>query len=346
MFSCLYKKVNINKDSKLSIISCHKQNNLIAIGGADGFLKIVQIDLNKSKGDSNANPITFTQNLVCHTKKISCLRWNDYYDKLTTCDEDGVIVVWRQNEKAQWDTEMINNREISSVTDIKWSKQGTHLCFIYDDGHGIVGTVEGSRCWGNDIREKLYKLEWSPDASCILFAAMNHNIIIFSTSGYQVGEMEIDAALKSTKISSISWWANSFSENFNSTLEKHMMIAFSNGTIMLYDDYQDTKPLKFVTEFSEITQAEWNQTGEIIAVSGILQEGAERRDAIIFYSAQGEVQKILRVPTPISEFTWDAQGTKLAIASENVILFALVKQKYKWTYFADTLVYCFMQETE
>ena len=125
-----------------------------------------------------------------------------------------------------------------------------------------------------------------------------------------------------------------------------MMISFSNGIIMLYDDYQDTKPLKFVTDFSEITQAEWNQTGEIIAVSGILQEGTERRDSIIFYSAQGEVQKILRVPTPISEFTWDAQGTKLAIATENVILFALVKQKYKWTYFADTLVYCFMQETE
>lgn len=347
MFSCLYKKVNIHNNTKLNKISNNKQTNMIGLGGGDGFVKIVQIDLNKSKGgEGQANPLTFAQNLVCHTKKITSLRWNDYYEKLTTCDDEGVIVVWKQNEKGQWETEMINNRELSSVTDIRWSKQGTYLCFIYDDGHAIVGTVDGNRCWGNDIRDKLYRIEWSPDASCLLFAALDYNIIIFSTSGYQVGEMEMDPVLKSVKIANISWWTNSFSENQNSTLEKHLMIAYTNGVILLYDDYQDMKPFRFETEFSEISQAEWNQTGDMIAVSGMIPEGGERRDYVIFYSAIGEVLKILRVPTPISDFSWDAQSTKLAIATENVILFALVKQKYKWTYFSYTLVYCFMQEAE
>jgi len=346
MFSCLFKKVTIHNSSKLNKISCNKQNNNIGIGGGEGFVKIVQIDLNKSKGEGATNPLTFAQNLSCHSKKIISLRWNDFFDKLTTCDEEGVIVVWKKNDKNQWDTEMINNRELSFVTDIKWCKQGNYLCFVYDDGHAIVGTVEGNRCWGNDVREKLYKIEWSPDSTCILFAAVNYNIIIFSKSGYQVGEMEIEAALKSVKIANLSWWTNTFSENQNSTLEKHLMIAFSNGVILFYDDYQDTKPFKLVTDFSEICNAEWNQMGDVIAVSGILMEGAERKDAIIFYSSQGEMFKILRVPSMISDFTWDAQGTKLAIATESVILFALVKQRYKWTYFSETLVYCFMQETE
>ena len=88
----------------------------------------------------------------------------------------------------RWETEMINNREQSEVTDIKWSKQGEYLCFIYEDGYAIVGTVEGSRSWGNDIRNSLYLLEWSPDGSKILLVSHQSNIIILSNTCLQLGE--------------------------------------------------------------------------------------------------------------------------------------------------------------
>jgi WD repeat-containing protein 35 len=291
--------------------------------------------------------LTFTQNLVCHKKKILVIEWNDYHDKLTTCDEEGVIIVWKFSEKGIWETEMINNREVSWVTDLKWSKQGQMLCFVYEDGHAIVGTVEGSRCWGNDIKEKLYLLEWSPDGSFILFACQFSNIIVFSSSGYQLGEMEIEPILRNIKIVTLSWWTNSFSENQASTLEKHLMAAFTNGMILLYNDYEDTKPFKFVTEFTEIIKAEWNPAGDLIAVCGFINEGGERRDSINLYSIEGELLKVLRMPNnSITSFAWDSNGTKLAITTEGLILFALVKQKFKWTYFSDTLVYSFMQESE
>lgn len=347
MFCCLFKKVTVHNSAKLNRISCNNRNNFLGIGGSEGFVKVVQIDLIKKSTDGSNNPLTFSQNLMCHKKKVIVLVWNDIHNKLSTCDEEGVIVVWKFTEKGVWETEMINNREVSFVTDLKWSKQGSHLCFIYDDGHAIVGTVEGARCWGNDIKDKLYLIEWSPDASCILFAVENFNIIVFSSSGYQIGEMEIDPAIRPNRIVTLSWWTNPISENISATLDKHLMVVFKNGLIFLYDDYQDTKPFQFSTHFSEVTQAQWSPNGEIIAVAGSITESGDRRDSVNFYSVEGEFLKMIKIPgNIITSLCWDSIGTKMAITTESIILFALVKQKFKWTYFSDTLVYSFMQESE
>lgn len=348
MFCCLFKKVTVHNSAKLTRVACNRNNQFLGIGGSDGFVKVVQIDLNKKSSEgTNTNPLSFSQNLVCHKKKVILVCWNDNYEKFTTSDEEGVIIVWKFTEKGQWETEMINNREISHVTDLKWSKQGNYLCFIYEDGHAIVGTVEGSRCWGNDIKDNLYLMEWSPDSSILLFASTNSNLIVFSSSGYQIGEMEIEPMLKSVKIVSISWWTNPISENQSVTMDKHLMIAFTNGIIMLFNDYQDTKPIKFVTEFTEIIKADWNPTGDLIAVAGFVLENGDRKDGVNFYSSEGILEKVLKIPnTTISYFCWDAYGTKLAITTDSIILFALVKKVYNWGYFSDTLVYSFMQEAE
>jgi WD repeat-containing protein 35 len=346
MFCCLFKKVTVHNTAKLNKISCNRSSNFIAIGGSEGFVKVVQIDLTKQRGEQSNNPLTFTQNLICHKKKITVLAWNSGFEKLTTADEDGVIIVWKFSERNQWEQEMINNREISFVTDIKWDKQGNFICFIYDDGHSIVGSVEGNRCWGIEIKERLYLLEWSPDSSYLLFASKNNNIIVFSSSGYQIGEMELDPSFKALQLATLSWWTNPISENNSGTLEKHLMLAYTNGTILLYDDYQDTKPFKIATEFNEIKSAEWNPSGDIIAVSGVTYAGEERKDAISFYSLKGTLMKSLKIPNVITSFCWDGCGTKLAISTDSLILFSLIKPKYKWTYFSDTLVYSFMTEPE
>ena len=126
------------------------------------------------------------------------------------------------------------------------------------------------------------------------------------------------------------------------------MVAFANGMVFLYDDYQDLKPLKFVTDFSEIIYADWNPSGDIIAIAGSIldQTVNEKREAVNFYSPEGILLKVLKIPNPITCFCWDGNGTKLAITTESIILFALVKPRYKWTYFSDTLVYSFMTESD
>ncbi|CAB1118236.1 unnamed protein product [Ectocarpus sp. CCAP 1310/34] len=91
-----------------------------------------------------------------------CVTWNATYSKLTTCDEQGLIIVWMLH-KGLWFEEMINNRHKSAVRDMKWTSDGQKICIIYADGAVIVGSVDGNRLWGKELDMGLQNVEWSPD---------------------------------------------------------------------------------------------------------------------------------------------------------------------------------------
>ena len=122
MYCTLIKKVNISKSEKLFKIATNKETNYIAIGGSNGFIQIVDLDVSADTKKEKGSQISFNQSLKYHSDDISLLTWNDNYNKLTTCDKSGVIVVWKFVDN-KWETEMINNREQSIVTDIKWNRQ-------------------------------------------------------------------------------------------------------------------------------------------------------------------------------------------------------------------------------
>ena len=346
MYCTLIKKVNITRSEKLTKIATNKTTNYIGIGGTNGFVQIVNLDVTRARAPEGGAPqsqLSFSQILQSHTSEITIVAWNDNYNKLTTCDKNGVMIVWKcVGDK--WETEMINNREVSYITDIKWSKQGQFICFIYADGHAIVGTVEGNRAWGNDIRNSLYLVEWSPDGSSLLLAAEKSNIIVLSSSGQQLGELEIEPSLKNVNIASMTWWTNLFSENKSTTLEKHLLLAFVNGTVLLFDNESDTEPIEIKTNLQDVIKAEWNLYGDVFAMSGKIR--GEDRGGVSFYSSNGELIRVLKSPEPIICFSWDANGTKIALETQNTIYFGLVKPKYKWCYFLDTLVYSYLSEQE
>ena len=271
MYCTLIKKVNISKSEKLFKIGTNKETNYIAIGGSNGFIQIVDLDVSADTKKEKGSQISFNQSLKYHSDDISLLTWNDNYNKLTTCDKSGVIVVWKFVDN-KWETEMINNREQSIVTDIKWNRQGQYLCFIYEDGHAIVGTVDGNRSWGNDIRNSLYLIEWSPDGTILLLASRNQDITILTSSGQQLGVIEIDEKLKNIDIASICWWSKYIDENKIITLQKHLMLAFVNGDILLYDDENDMNPFYIKTNLKQITKAEWNINGDALLFVALLMK--------------------------------------------------------------------------
>lgn len=63
---------------------------------------------------------------------------------------------------------MVNNRKISNVVDLKWSPDGTKICIAYEDGHMIVGGVEGSRKWGKDFNKIIKHITWAPDSRLLV----------------------------------------------------------------------------------------------------------------------------------------------------------------------------------
>ena len=65
---------------------------------------------------------------------------------------------------------MLNNRGKSLVRDMHWNADGQKICIIYDDGAVIVGSVDGNRIWGKELKGmQLHKVAWSPDSKKILF---------------------------------------------------------------------------------------------------------------------------------------------------------------------------------
>jgi len=47
---------------------------------------------------------------------------------------------------------------------MKWTADGQKICIVYQDGAVIVGSVDGNRLWGKELKSHLRLVEWSPDA--------------------------------------------------------------------------------------------------------------------------------------------------------------------------------------
>ena len=86
-----------------------------------------------------------------HKGSVVVADWNPRHDKLTTSDQNGLIIVWMLH-KGMWYEEMINNRNKSVVVDMRWSADGEKICIAYEDGHVIVGGAGGKRLWEKTCR--------------------------------------------------------------------------------------------------------------------------------------------------------------------------------------------------
>lgn len=94
-----------------------------------------------------------------HVSPITILNWNESYQKMTTVDQRGLMVIW-MNQDGQWVEEMVNESEKSLITDTRWSNSGVNLCILIDDGQIIVGSVDGERVWNKKINKVPVKVEW------------------------------------------------------------------------------------------------------------------------------------------------------------------------------------------
>lgn len=79
---------------------------------------------------------------------------------------------------------MINNRKKSTVTGMSWNSDGTKICIVYEDGGVIVGSVDGNRIWGKELKSlQLSKVTWSPDGKLLLFGLKNGQLHLYDNQG-------------------------------------------------------------------------------------------------------------------------------------------------------------------
>ena len=56
---------------------------------------------------------------------------------------------------------MINNRNKSVVKGMSWNTDGNKICIVYEDGAVIVGSVDGNRIWGKELKGKKTSTQFS-----------------------------------------------------------------------------------------------------------------------------------------------------------------------------------------
>ena len=52
---------------------------------------------------------------------------------------------------------------------MKWTPDGQRICIIYEVGAVIVGSVDGNRLWGKELKMQLAHVQWSPDGRSLIF---------------------------------------------------------------------------------------------------------------------------------------------------------------------------------
>ena len=54
---------------------------------------------------------------------------------------------------------------------------------MYLDGAVIIGGVDGSRYWGKELQQQLYRVAWSPDSNLLIFATVDGELHLYDGSG-------------------------------------------------------------------------------------------------------------------------------------------------------------------
>ncbi|XP_054168893.1 WD repeat-containing protein 35-like [Oppia nitens] len=363
MFVYLSKKIAIPNNNKVRALAWSRDHGFIACGGDDGLLKVLKLESmaaaaadggdttaggakSGAKGLAASKNLSMNQTLEGHSGTVENLCWNEPFQKLTSSDQNGLIIVWMLY-KGSWFEEMVNNRNKSVVKGMSWTFDGLKICIVYEDGAVIVGSVDGNRLWGKELKGmKLSRVEWSPDARLILFGVLDTEVHIYDQNGNFLTKLTLQAIHgiygrtagygTTTQIMGIEW----FNGRPNSRDTTSLAIAFENGRIQLMRHENDDNPIVFDADI-RISSICWNTNGSILSVTGCMDtETDNKRNYIKFYNQSGDLIQSMRVPgKEIYGSSWERESLRIALAVDSYIFFANIRPDYKWCYFASTVVY-------
>ncbi|XP_056645490.1 WD repeat-containing protein 35 [Diorhabda sublineata] len=347
MFIYLSKKIAIPNNTKINAIAWNKLDGYIAVGGENGLLKVLKLDSSndndgsvKNKGLAATSNLSMNQTLEGHTENIEVIVWNESHKKLTTSDENGVIIVWMLYKNV-WYEEMINNRKKSTVVGMSWSADGQKICIIYEDGVVIVGCVGGNRIWGKELKPiQLSGVQWSPDSKLLLFSLKTGMLHLYDNQGNFVMKLNVlchDPSFEAIPIVGLDWY-NGINGNMYS-LCPNLAITFENGKTQLMKNESDISPIIVDTKMFAV-HCSWNHNGSLLAICGRQFAEEKQVNLVQFYSPFGEHLRTLKVPgNSIARCVWEGGSLRVALAVDSFVYFANIRPDYKWCYFKKTVVF-------
>ncbi|KAL3990454.1 hypothetical protein ACH3XW_31845 [Acanthocheilonema viteae] len=378
IFVYLSKKISIPNNTKLYCVSWMKSAGYIATGGNQGLLKILKLPA--TSPSNNTSPIavssnlSMNQNLDGHSNIVHIAEWNECYQKLTTCDSNGLIIVWL-TQSDSWYEEMINKRNKSIVVGMAWSHNGTKIAIAYEDGQAIIGSVDGSRLWNKNIASNLVTLCWSGDSTLIMFGLIDGEIHAYDAVGTFVHKLrmvcienvELETALnkdlRRITIVSTEWFSplsqsNKYSSNYQANLfiikfsisrrvyipddRPQFLVAYNHGTVQLMRHENDSNPVIIKLPNMILSKARWSPDGSMLAICGLQTNSEDEKCMVHFATAYGEPLRNLPIPgQTIADISWESEGLRLCAAVDSHLFFANIRPNYKWAYCGQTVIYSY-----
>ncbi|CAH8834876.1 unnamed protein product [Trichobilharzia szidati] len=359
MFSYLSKKITTQNNKKLKSVSWSKEHGYIACGGEDGLLKILKLEVqndNKLKGLAAQTNLVMNQNLKGHTGDVQVITWNEKFRKITSSDRNGLIIVWILY-KGAWYEEMINNRNKSSVQDMKWDPEGQRICIVYEDGAAIVGSVDGNRIWGKELKcGSLTSVEWSPDGNILLFGLLTGEVCVYDSCGNFLSKVSMHCLNNihgAIRLVGLEWYKGQATR-----LLPSLVVCYDVGRCQIMKNHDDPDPVLLDTGI-QITCSCWNEDGSMLAVAGTQKcnqassspnSKSNDRDVNVvqFYSPLGDHLRTLCLPGKcLTACSWEGNSSlRLALAVDSFVYFANLRPYYKWAYSSttNTIIYSYSRQ--
>ncbi|XP_017491815.1 PREDICTED: WD repeat-containing protein 35 isoform X1 [Rhagoletis zephyria] len=344
MFVYLSKKIAIPNNVKLNCIAWNKDQGYIAVAGSEGLLKVLKLE-QASNGQNKGNlaavsNLSMNQTLDGHKEAVKVVTWNETQQKLTSSDLDGVIMVWMLY-KGSWYEEMTNDRKKSTVNSMSWTSDGAKICIVYEDGAIIVGSVDGNRIWGKELKNThLTSVQWSPDNRLILFGLATGECHLYDNQGNFAMKLNIQCVSLSPnrnfRISALCWFSGRTSSN-----RPVLAICYETCKLQIMRNESDDTPVLIDTGMRNI-DAEWNHDGSVLAICGTLIDypSSKELNQVSFYSPFGQLLRTLKVPGyDIASLSWEGKSLRIAMAVDSFIYFANIRPDYMWCYFEKTVVF-------
>ncbi|XP_077976922.1 tubby-related protein 4-like [Glandiceps talaboti] len=284
-------------------------------------------------------------NLRGHNSEVVLVSWNEPFQKMATCDANGVIFVWIKYE-GRWSIELVNDRSCQ-VCDFGWSHDGRMALICYKDGFVLVGSVAGQRYWSSmlNLESKLLCGAWTPDDKQVLFGTSSGQIIVMDIHGAMITQCTL---AENREIQSITWSCEKFrmanvtdsdSEETHDKKRKSdggkkrsrkkgnvMAIDLGDGLLQLMKAYDDVSPVMIRLQLTGI-RMEWSNCGNILAVGGTVLNSTT--SVVKFYNVNGHLRFLLNIPSqrPVSALTWGHNDQRLFIACGPLLHVAWIQRR-------------------
>lgn len=323
----LSNRISTPEEKVVTTVAWNRVNNLIACGQTNGIITIASINYNLDHPGLSKIDINLT--LVEHKHPITALSWNERFNKLTSGDSAGLLIVWLEHN-SKWRPTMVNEEHNSPIVSLCCSNNSEIISIIYADGRIICGDSSGNQKWTTVIESSPTIACWNPTAKTLFVGFEDSKMMMIKSRGTQTPELELESLLKDSRIVAASF----------SRFHPHLMlIAFQSGRLIIFQPESDVNPIVLDLDM-EITDAVWSNSSNFIAVSGIVESC---HCQLRFFSETGKLIRTLNVAGQnISSISFNQNDSQLVLGVDQSICLIQIVPINPWSFFNDTLVYSVM----